>query len=72
MVIEMSNEDKLSVIASHIKNIQFNKYNAELSLIEEQAVTPQDAEAIAAANAAVSKATAQIAALQAEYDALAE
>lgn len=34
----LSNEEKMQIIRSHIKNIEHNKYNLELSILAEQAI----------------------------------
>jgi hypothetical protein len=40
----LTNEDKIGIANQHLKNLQFNRYNLELSLKEEQAVSsPNDA-----------------------------
>jgi hypothetical protein len=39
----LTNEDKLGIANQHLKNLQYNRYNLELSLKEEQAVSsPSD------------------------------
>ena len=63
-------DEKISIIASHIKNIEFAKYNALLSLIEENASANPKPETLAAYNDIIAKSDAQVAALQAESDAL--
>lgn len=68
--IELTTEEKIAVINSHIKNVQYTKYNAQVSLVAENALETPDAENVAAANEVVTKADLQLAALQAEIDAL--
>lgn len=34
----LTNEEKMQIIRSHIKNIQHTKYNLELSILAEQAI----------------------------------
>lgn len=71
-LVELTNEEKIGVIQSHMKNIQYSKYNAQVTLVEEGALETPNADNIAAANEVVTKADAQLAALQAEIDALSE
>ncbi len=33
----ITNEEKLAIVSQHIKNLELNKFNLELSLIEENA-----------------------------------
>ena len=68
--VELTTEEKIAVIESHMKNVQYNKFNAQITLIEEQALVSPNAENIASANAKIAQADLQITALQAEIDAL--
>ena len=70
--IGLSNEDKIGVITSHIKNALFNKYNAELTIIEENAMPSPSAANIQKANDAIAAAEAQVTALEAQIAALTE
>ena len=70
--IGLTNEDKIGVITSHIKNLHFNKYNAEITIIEENALASPSASTIARANSTIADAELQIAALEAQITALAE
>jgi hypothetical protein len=38
MTYELTSSEKASIIESHLKNLENNKYNLELSLIEENSV----------------------------------
>ena len=67
---DLTAEDKIAVINTHIKNINYNKFNAELVIIEENASTSPSAAKISDANATIDEADAQIAALQAQITAL--
>ena len=67
---DLTAEDKIAVINSHIKNINYNKFNAELVIIEENASSSPDATKISDANASITEAQAQIAALEAQIEAL--
>ena len=70
MTIELTPEEKIGIINSHIKNVTYSKYNCEIALIEENAkLTPNEA-VIAKLNTDISEASAQIVALEAEKDSL--
>jgi hypothetical protein len=68
----LTNEEKIGVIESHIKNVQYNKFNAELTIIEENVLEEPNAEAIQRANASIAAADTQITALEAQIAALTE
>lgn len=68
--VELTTEEKIAVINSHMKNVQYTKYNAQISLVAENALETPDAEKVASANEVIAKADLQLAALQAEIDAL--
>ena len=70
MAIELTKEDKLSLIASRIRGVKINKYSAELNLIEQNATDAPEATIVASSNKTIDTADAQIAALQAQYDAV--
>ena len=70
--IGLSNEEKIGVITSHIKNALYNKYNAELTIIEENAMPSPSASTIQNANASIANAEAQVSALEAQIAALTE
>jgi hypothetical protein len=66
----LTNEEKIGVIESHIKNVQYNKYNAEITLIEENALATPSATNVQRANESITSANAQIAALEAQIESL--
>jgi len=66
MTVELTTEEKLGVINSHMKNVAFNKYNAELALIQENSKAEKDTLVIAKLNADISEAEAQMEALDEE------
>jgi hypothetical protein len=68
----LSNEEKLTIVNQHIKNVEYSKYNLELSLIEENSVASPDSDAIASLNSQMLEVTAKLAALEAEKSALTE
>ena len=67
---DLTAAEKIAVINSHIKNINYNKFNAELVVVEENATASPDAAKILDANASIAEADAQIAALEAQIEAL--
>ena len=67
---DLTAEEKIAVINSHIKNINYNKFNAELVIIEESASALPSTTKISDANATITEAEAQIAALEAQITAL--
>lgn len=70
MAVVLTSEEKIAVAETHLKNVLYNKYNAELSLLEENALDNPSADNITTHNASIAKANAQIAALEAEISAL--
>jgi prefoldin subunit 5 len=70
MTIELSAEEKISIVEQHIKNIAYSKYNVQVSLIEANSATVKNTESIASLNNQVSDYDKQITALQAEIDSL--
>jgi len=67
---DLTAADKIALINSHIKNINYNKFNAELVIIEENATETPSATKISDANAQIDEAEAQIVALEAQITAL--
>jgi hypothetical protein len=61
--MELTNEEKISILNQHIKNIVVNKYNLHVSILAEEAAATIDQTKIDALNT-------QINAEQAKYDAL--
>jgi hypothetical protein len=67
---DITKEEKLNLIASRIRGVKINKYSAELNIIEQNATDAPEASIIASSNKIIDIAEAQIAALQAQYDAV--
>jgi hypothetical protein len=67
---DLTAEEKIAVINTHIKNINYNKFNAELVIIEENASAEPSTAKISDANASIAEAEAQITALEAQIEAL--
>jgi len=62
----LSNEEKLQVINSRIKSLNYNKYNLEIDLIVENAKASPVAEAVSSLNESISGVNLQITALTTE------
>lgn len=63
----ISKEEKLGMVASRIKGVKVDKFNAELTLIEQNALETPDASIVASANKIIANTDAQITALEAQY-----
>ena len=70
MTIQLTNEEKVSVINQHIRNLEFNKYNLNVSLIEENAMAIPNQATVDSINLQISEANAKITALNAEIASL--
>ena len=68
----LSNEEKISIIDQHIKNLEYNKYNFEVSLVEENAVANPEATNISSLNSQIAVLNSKISALQTEKAGLTE
>ena len=42
MTYVLTNEEKAAIVNQHIKNLEYSKFNLELSLVEENAATSSD------------------------------
>jgi chromosome segregation ATPase len=70
MTITLTNEEKLTVISQHIKNLEFNKFNLEMSLVEENARLEPKSDEIASINTQIDDVEARITALTTELNKL--
>ena len=66
MTTQLTNEEKISIINSHLKNLEYNKFNIEMSIIEENAKSTPDSSTLSSLNSQVSEIDVQVAALNAE------
>ena len=64
---DITKEQKLSMVASRIRGVKVDKFNAELNIIEQNALEVPVAEIVASSNKIISNAGAQISALEAQY-----
>lgn len=67
----LSNEEKIVIINQHRKNLEYSKYNLDISLIEENAVDSPSQEAIVSLNNQIDDLNSKISALDAELASLA-
>jgi hypothetical protein len=70
MTTLLSNEEKTGIINQHLKNLHYNKFNIEISIVEEAAKTTPDAENLTSLNAQLVDFNSRIEALDAELDKL--
>lgn len=66
----LSNEDKVSIINQHKRNIEYVRYGIQLSIIEENAITTPNQESLDSFNANIADLDSKLAALDAELAAL--
>ena len=64
---DITKEQKLSMVASRIRSIKIDKFNAELNIIEQNALEVPLAEVVESSNKIIDNANDQIAALEAHY-----
>jgi hypothetical protein len=67
---DVTKEQKLSIVASRIRGVKIEKFSAELNIIEQNALETPEETIVASANKIISNASAQIAALEAQYTAI--
>jgi hypothetical protein len=70
MTVNLSNEDKISVVNQHKRAIEYSKYNLTVSLIEENAVLNKDQDTIDSLTAKIADHDGKLSALDAEIDSL--
>jgi len=66
----LTNEEKTTIINQHIKNLEYGKFNAQISIVEENAKSEPESETLASLNAQVADYSSRITALEAELDKL--
>lgn len=64
----ITNEEKLGIINQHMRNVQVNKYNLELTLLEENALTSPNAETVSSLTAQIAEANKKMAVLETELE----
>lgn len=60
----LTNEEKVVIVNQHLKNLNYSKFNIEISLIEENAKSIKDTEQIASLNEQAVDIDSRIAALE--------
>jgi hypothetical protein len=63
---QLTNEEKATVITTHLRNLSYTKYNTELSIIEEQSLPTPSAESLSQLNAQLASTNVKITALEEE------
>lgn len=66
MSTELTKDEKIQIINNHIKNLKTNKYNLEVSLIEENSLELVSDITVSSLTTEISNTTSRIEALQAE------
>jgi hypothetical protein len=66
MSIELTSQEKIQIIDNHIKNLKLNKYNLDLSILEESNIEDPSSEKIDKLNQEVSDTNNRISILEAE------
>lgn len=67
---QLSNEEKSSVITTHLRNLSYSKYNTEVSIIEEESLAAPSQETLNQLNAQLAGIDTKIAALLVELESL--
>lgn len=70
MTIELTNEEKLTILDQHIKSVNYGLYGLELDLLEINATANPDAGQIANINARITASNAKKSALTEERNSL--
>jgi len=63
MTYELTNEEKADIINQHIKNLEYSKFNLELSKIEEDSKTTPDSTMLSSLTSQLSEVNVKITAL---------
>jgi hypothetical protein len=70
MTIELTAEEKITIVEQHMKTIAYSEYNAQLSLAEEQAISAPNQNNITTLTNQIADILAQKQVLQSELDSL--
>jgi hypothetical protein len=70
MVYTLTKEEKIDIINQHLKNLEYSKYNSEISLIEETSAPEPQAILIDEIQGQIDSINAKISALLSEISAL--
>jgi hypothetical protein len=66
MTTLLSNEEKAAIVNQHLKNLHYNKFNIEMSVVEENAKSNPDENTVESLNAQLADFDSRIEALDAE------
>jgi hypothetical protein len=66
----LTNEEKVVIVNQHLKNLNYSKFNIEISLIEENAKSIKDTDQIASLNAQSTDIDSRITALETKIEEL--
>ena len=70
MTINLTKEEKAQIISSHIKNLNYTKYNLEMDILQENAKLTPSVGSLSNFNSQIDEVEGQIEALQAELTAV--
>jgi len=70
MTISLTNEEKIDIVNQHIRNLQLNKYNLSLSVLEESASAVPNQSTIDALQLQINDLDAKISVLTSELNTL--
>jgi len=68
--MELTNEEKQNIINQHIRNVNVNIYNLQITLMAEEAVQSPNQETVSALNAKIQEELRKNAALLSELESL--
>ena len=64
----LTNEEKLTIVNSKLKNLNYNKFSLDVDKLSENAKTSPDADTVSRLNSLIAETDRQIAALTTEAD----
>lgn len=70
MTYELTNEEKISIVNSHLKNLELSIYNVSLSILEEESKSVPDDSSLTTLNSDLTNLNSRKAALLAELNSL--
>jgi len=70
MTTLLSNEEKTGIINQHLKNLHYNKFNLEMSVVEENAKATPETAVLTSLNTQLTDLDSRIEALEAELEKL--
>jgi len=68
--MSLTNQDKIGIVQQHIKNLQLNKYNLEVSIVEENALQTPAQSTLDSLNSQIADVVAKLAVLDTELTTL--